>query len=92
MYYDYPMPKLLQEELFSTMRDLPNPWQRDIKVKTEVSHKKESWVFLFILKITMTSIRFQIAGKKRESATQNFCWALAGQISDTCFVEKSFIL
>ncbi|KAH0955827.1 hypothetical protein HN011_004567 [Eciton burchellii] len=38
MYYDYPMPKLLQEELFSTMRE--NPWQRDIKVKTE--EKKEN--------------------------------------------------
>jgi len=44
MYYDYPMPKLLQEELFSTMRDLPNPWQRDIKVKTEVSHKNDEGV------------------------------------------------
>jgi len=42
MYYDYPMPSLLQQELFWQMRDFPNPWKRyDLTSQIRVSRKND---------------------------------------------------
>jgi len=70
MYYDYPMPGLLQQELFSAMRDFPNPMQslRDVRMKKEVSHKNDRGprVLLFILKTRWPQFDFKLQEKPKQ--------------------------